>query len=773
MSVSRDRRGMEVVKICPAAFLLRIPDEDISWLFNPWPDIAKFLIQQGLGINGVVYPDLRMQTVRGVSCNLIEFPLLHALFNQGMLFRGEKPCLVGTRAQLQLASASFKRGLYGFFDVSEMEGCDLSDAECHSLMREIAGLSHRGIQEVDELLEMIVLAPLEERPSPATATRHRGIRIWKESFNVFGVEYRNQRVSIDCTLQAGEDYVPPLKIDVKDVPFKMFQIIDTGEEDGFSPKSCMHTLIQWRSKIICIDLPMNVSYLLEKVSTSKTEIDAVIFTHNHDDHIGELSMLLHLDKKITVLCPRIVWKSILLKASAMFAMEIDELAGYFDYIPLRYGQEYDYMGLRILAHPSIHSVPCAIYRIRGIVDQGWKSYGHMSDILNFKRCQKLIREGHITPERFEAYRRFLLEPMTVKKIDVATRGGNEETSVHGSWKDFQDDASEHLILGHIRAEYLDPPATVTVGQVAVAGSARDMGAQVGHSYQDKYRERALKLMADHLFELVEDRIERGLVQRQQVLAYLRLLGDCEVRLIQPNTPFLKMGGKSTFVDMVISGRGSVWTQRAGDWVQIASVNAGDLIGDMGVLMQIPRTASIRSETYLYVLRIPGFLFREIAISLGLFSADSGEGNGESVLEKIWRHREIVQASQLFGPEVPVFLQNRIAQRAVELQLEGGALVYPQAAAERSLVLGADPQALAVEWEGRDLPPDTSTPPVFGEHSFLSGEPERYRVVARRQTIALYLDRGVYGWIGEVPIFRLRLKQLAEQRSHAARQDGPG
>ena len=109
------------------------------------------------------------------------------------------------------------------------------------------------------------------------------------------------------------------------------------------------------------------------------------------------------------------------------------------------------------------------------------------------------------------------------------------------------------------------------------------------------------------------------MERQQVRGYVRILADSEIRLIQPNTPFLKRGGKSTFVDLVISGKGSIWVPQGKALTRIANVNAGDMIGDMGVLLQIPRTASIRSDTYMRVLRIPGFLFREIAILLGFFS----------------------------------------------------------------------------------------------------------------------------------------------------------
>ena len=93
--------SIEIIRICLGSYLLRVQEADVAWVFNPWPDISKYLIHQQLDFNGVVYPDLRVQN--GVSCNLIEFPLLHAMFVQGMIFRGEKPTLVGTENKFVLA----------------------------------------------------------------------------------------------------------------------------------------------------------------------------------------------------------------------------------------------------------------------------------------------------------------------------------------------------------------------------------------------------------------------------------------------------------------------------------------------------------------------------------------------------------------------------------------------------------------------------------------------------------------------------------------------
>ncbi|MFT5375258.1 MAG: CRP-like cAMP-binding protein [Candidatus Latescibacterota bacterium] len=754
--------ALELTKICPGSFLLEVREAGIEWLFNAWPDIVKYMVQQGRSFNGIVYPDLRRQTAKGTSANLIEFPLLYCLYNQGMVFRGEKPCVVGSPRQLELACESFLRGCYGFNSVEEMVDCDLSPEQAESLMREIEGLAFKGIQSARAQIELVELRPLEEMPGPESATQYRGVKIWKTGLNLFAVEYAGERVEVDCNLGPGEEYVPPLHIDVKNVPYKLFQIIDTGEEDGFSPKSCMHTVIQWRERIICVDLPMNASYLLDRVGISKTEIDAVIFTHNHDDHIGDLSLLMQMDRKVTVICPRIIWRSILLKVAAVFDMSMEALEDYFDYVPIRYGEEFDYAGLRILAHPSIHSVPCAIYRIRGIVDGEWKVYGHMSDILNFQRCEILVRSGHLTKRRFSEYKKFVLEKAAVKKIDVGARDGSEDISVHGSWRDFFADPSEHIVLAHTSADALDEHATVQVGQFAVAGSARDMGERSAHTYQDKYRERALKYLGDYLFSLLDERLEKGLIGRHQVRSYLRILADNEIRLIQPSTPFLKVGGESNFVDVVISGEGSIWDERNGSLQRVAVVQAGDVIGDMGVLLKVPRSATVRSNSYMNVLRIPAMLFWEIAVCLGIVDEESGRS--EAVIEKIWRHREIVRYSGIFGAEVPVYLQNRLAQRSVEVRLAAGEELPTNDAEHFALFVGNNVEDFVVEIDGRVLDSQQVGVPVFGEGMILGRAVEEYRVVAQCQTIVLRLERDELDWIMRVPIFKLRLGQLVEERA---------
>lgn len=240
---------------------------------------------------------------------------------------------------------------------------------------------------------------------------------------------------------------------------------------------------------------------------------------------------------------------------------------------------------------------------------------------------------------------------------------------------------------------------------------------------------------------------------------MRILADNEIRVIQPYTPFLKEGGQPGFVDVVISGSGSIWDERDGELKRISIVQAGDVIGDMGVLLKIPRTATIRSDTYMYVLRIPAMLFWEIALSLGV--VDETSGQGETVLEKIWRRREIVQRSNVFGAEVPVYLQNRIAQRAAEMRLEKGHSLF-DSVGEQGLFISDNVDAFTAEVDGKSI--EAGLYPVYGGGFFTTGEEEIYRVLSRRGTLVLHLAIEEFGGIAEVPLFKLQLRQLAEERA---------
>jgi len=46
--VSKSSSSIEIIQICPGSYLLKVAEADIAWVFNPWPDISKYLIRKQL-----------------------------------------------------------------------------------------------------------------------------------------------------------------------------------------------------------------------------------------------------------------------------------------------------------------------------------------------------------------------------------------------------------------------------------------------------------------------------------------------------------------------------------------------------------------------------------------------------------------------------------------------------------------------------------------------------------------------------------------------------
>ena len=135
---------------------------------------------------------------------------------------------------------------------------------------------------------------------------------------------------------------------------------------------------------------------------------------------------------------------------------------------------------------------------------------------------------------------------------------------------------------------------------------------------------------------------------------------------------------------------------------------------------------------------------------------------ESVLEMIWRRREIVQGSWLFGAEVPIYLQNKIAQMADELPTSAGDTLFEEGNSEGHLFI-ATAGDVCMTVGGEAAPAELCQLPVFGEGSFMNGVPETYRVESKGGRPLLKLPRHKFEWILDVPIFRLRLRELHARR----------
>ena len=128
-------------KVFDGVYLVEIPEIELKMLCGCAADSIKHLALKGLlpivekkgvtyeaGPNAILLSDCLVQN--GSLSNLSEFPVLHMLYNQGMIFPSHpnyslKPILIGRKKQVQSQMEYIFLGNYGL--VSEKEFIDAGE----------------------------------------------------------------------------------------------------------------------------------------------------------------------------------------------------------------------------------------------------------------------------------------------------------------------------------------------------------------------------------------------------------------------------------------------------------------------------------------------------------------------------------------------------------------------------------------------------------------------------------------------------------------------
>lgn len=88
----------------------------------------------------------------------------------------------------------------------------------------------------------------------------------------------------------------------------------------------------------------------------------------------------------------------------------------------------------------------------------------------------------------------------------------------------------------------------------------------------------------------------------------------EIRTIQPGEPVLREGDPSTEVLLVLRGRLTVFVERNGRQLPLTDQGPGTILGELGVLCGIPRSASVQAAEETVVLQWKSQAFRSMLLS---------------------------------------------------------------------------------------------------------------------------------------------------------------
>jgi CRP-like cAMP-binding protein len=406
-------------------------------LFGVPPEVIKAIINQKFPRpNVIILPDRAVAD--GKPQNATEFPLYQFLFMDNGLAEGRRLKLAGTSEQCGANTDLLSLSLLGpsADDLHELELSLETIATHMDVCRHFALKDANG-----EPLRIHKL--VEPLPFTGGSLELDGMTLKKRKPNVLDVTAggRTERVDINFT---GEQR-PPYSIlpNMTTNDFAKFSVEVLGGSHGFNPRaSCSGLALSYNGNIILVDALPYVEAHLEARGLSLSQVQAIFLTHIHDDHCN-LVPLMTADRRVDLITAPEIYRMALKKLHWQTGYDIEHIERCFRFIPITPGGTFDYYGMSIEAHYTVHSIP-TIGAVFGVHD-GRRLYTVtvIGDNQALDEIDRLKNEKVLPAERADTLRRRFHERADLLFCD----GGGG--LIHGSPEDAMKSGAERIIFMHM------------------------------------------------------------------------------------------------------------------------------------------------------------------------------------------------------------------------------------------------------------------------------------------------------------------------------------
>ena len=131
-----------------------------------------------------------------------------------------------------------------------------------------------------------------------------------------------------------------------------------GARSGFDLSGpCTGFLIWVNGRIVLYDGPVATRFLLSQLGLSLEDIDVVILSHCHEDHMGAFVELITSGRKPKFITGEPVYRATLDKLASFFGKPSEEVAELLDYQPVKVGEPFDSLGATFELFYTVHSIP--------------------------------------------------------------------------------------------------------------------------------------------------------------------------------------------------------------------------------------------------------------------------------------------------------------------------------------------------------------------------------------------------------------------------------
>ena len=216
-----------------------------------------------------------------------------------------------------------------------------------------------------------------------------------------------------------------------------FAIKPLGVRSGFDLSGpCTGFLFWINGRIVMYDGPVGTGFLLEQHGISFGDIDSVILSHCHEDHMGAFVELMLSGRRPRLYTTEVIYQSALIKLSTYLGMPMEEAARYLDYHRIEHQQPFDLLGANFKIFYTVHAIPTVGIEITMKDDTGQEHTIIVSgDTLHHEGLDKLRAENIVDSSYIDYMRQIVPDTRLDNSIYFCDTG---EAIIHGHPKDYAD-----------------------------------------------------------------------------------------------------------------------------------------------------------------------------------------------------------------------------------------------------------------------------------------------------------------------------------------------
>ncbi len=457
------------------------------------------------------------------------------------------------------------------------------------------------------------------------------LRLTRSGPSAFTVRLGKQVEEVDLTID--ERVVPFSLLPVPKEPQRplSFGVKALGTRSGFDLSGPTTGFLVWvNGRAIIYDGPVGTRYLLERQGITFSDVDAVVLSHCHEDHMGGFVELIMAGHRPKVYTAEPIYQSLLVKLAHHFHLPVDEVAPFVDYHRVTPGEPLDAFGATFDFFYTVHAIPTIGMTVSVRSPAGTVHRAQISgDTMHHEGLDKMQAAGVIDASVYERMRHLVPDKKVADAVYLADVG---EAIIHGHPKDWQDNPNR-LLYYHCP----DNEHTRSFGrELAVPGTCYPLiDAPRLHPALPGRLLHALRFLELDDPAWLANMLFRGRVRRREAGEVLAAAQDAA----------------HTF-SIIVTGTAQV---RDADGNVVATLRPGEFFGLVELEQGGARQpATVVAETPVELFDIDAALFDEYVQAKGL----------AETVEHVWANRPMVESAKIFR-SIDMAVRHQIARVAEE------------------------------------------------------------------------------------------------------------